>query len=305
MPTAAEVLQDPKFQGLPIDERRKVLTTVDSNFGSLPSSEQDRVLGYTSPSVVDKIRNYMGTGDPNTPPHLPTDADKFNFPPWLNAVATAGALTSGAQALGDIAEYGIPAGVKAVGAGLKSALAPKSTGRIAKFAQGVGNYFDEQAASKVPDALRTSAEGYDPAKAKALNKQLLKSSPGSDAGGGRSYGMPKKAPGVATSPPTTGASTPEVPSTPDTPVPAPAPSKTAQNLADKIQEHTTAKDQAIISHLKDKGVTPDQFKAMSPEEQNGVLNELNSKTGKKYRFRFDRGTQGTDAVNRLLDTWGK
>lgn len=141
-------------------------------------------------STVDKIRNYMGTGDTTKAAHLPTDSDTFSFPPWLNAVGTAAALGSGAQALGDLAEMGLPAGAKAVGAFAKGVLAPKPTGRIARGVQAVRDFFEEQAASKVPDALRTSAQGYDAATAKQASKQLNKFTPGSEPSG-RSYKTPK------------------------------------------------------------------------------------------------------------------
>jgi hypothetical protein len=48
MADVAAVLKDPKFQGLPVEERRKVLTSIDSNFGGLAAAEQDKVLGVTA-----------------------------------------------------------------------------------------------------------------------------------------------------------------------------------------------------------------------------------------------------------------
>jgi hypothetical protein len=51
MADAASVLKDPNFQGLPIEERRKVLSAVDPNFGGLQSSEQDKVLGISAASA--------------------------------------------------------------------------------------------------------------------------------------------------------------------------------------------------------------------------------------------------------------
>lgn len=43
--TPADVLQDPNFKALPVEERRKVLLHLDSRFGSLPRTEQDKVIG--------------------------------------------------------------------------------------------------------------------------------------------------------------------------------------------------------------------------------------------------------------------
>lgn len=48
MASPAQVLKDPAFQGLPVEERRKVLVKIDPQFGSLPPVEQDKVLGFKS-----------------------------------------------------------------------------------------------------------------------------------------------------------------------------------------------------------------------------------------------------------------
>ena len=48
MPTVTEVLQDSEFTALPTEERRKVLSAIDTDFSALPGSEQDKVLGVTS-----------------------------------------------------------------------------------------------------------------------------------------------------------------------------------------------------------------------------------------------------------------
>lgn len=274
-PTQADIVNElySRRDTLPADKRAVVEELHNRFAGQQPSQ----------PSTVDKVRQFM-LGSPNG--NILTRSggpDKtFEFPPWLNAVATAGAIGSGAQALGDIAEYGIPAGIKAIGAGLKSAATPKPTGRIAKFAKGIGDFYENQAASKTtaatldearqaaarydamrkgvqpqapasapppiprtasgrpltadeiafqeagthpgtapedypqpppetpvpapapvqPSPLETSATGYDPAKARALNKQLLRYSRGSEGSGGRSYGVPRRAPG-GSSPPAT------------------------------------------------------------------------------------------------------
>jgi hypothetical protein len=46
MATPAQVLQDPMFQGLPLEERRKVLLRVDPSFGELARDQQDKVLSW-------------------------------------------------------------------------------------------------------------------------------------------------------------------------------------------------------------------------------------------------------------------
>lgn len=51
--TPQEILADPQFQALPLEERRKVLLTVDSKrFGALPMLEQNKVLGVKQPPVA-------------------------------------------------------------------------------------------------------------------------------------------------------------------------------------------------------------------------------------------------------------
>lgn len=44
MATPAQVLKDPNFLSLPVEERRKVLSTIDPNFSLLPRAEQDKVF---------------------------------------------------------------------------------------------------------------------------------------------------------------------------------------------------------------------------------------------------------------------
>lgn len=44
-PTVDQVWSDPDFQGLPIEEKRKVLSSVDPDFAGLKKVEQDQVLG--------------------------------------------------------------------------------------------------------------------------------------------------------------------------------------------------------------------------------------------------------------------
>jgi hypothetical protein len=46
-PTVAQVLQDPKFYGLPPVEQKKVLSRLDSDFRQLPAQEQDKVLAIS------------------------------------------------------------------------------------------------------------------------------------------------------------------------------------------------------------------------------------------------------------------
>jgi hypothetical protein len=47
MADVATVLKDPNFQGMPIEERRKVISSLDQNFGQLHPDEQNKVLGFT------------------------------------------------------------------------------------------------------------------------------------------------------------------------------------------------------------------------------------------------------------------
>jgi hypothetical protein len=44
----AQVLQDPDFQGLPLEERRKVLIAIDRRFAELSTEEQNKILGQNS-----------------------------------------------------------------------------------------------------------------------------------------------------------------------------------------------------------------------------------------------------------------
>ena len=44
-PDIKQVWSDPDFQGLPMEEKRKVLTNIDPDFSALPSDQQDQVLG--------------------------------------------------------------------------------------------------------------------------------------------------------------------------------------------------------------------------------------------------------------------
>jgi hypothetical protein len=46
MASSAEILKDPDFQGLPLEERRKVLLSVDPDFQGLPAIEQNKVLQF-------------------------------------------------------------------------------------------------------------------------------------------------------------------------------------------------------------------------------------------------------------------
>lgn len=51
MADVATILKDPVFHQLPIEERRKVLSTVDPNFAGLPVAEQDKVFLALAPSA--------------------------------------------------------------------------------------------------------------------------------------------------------------------------------------------------------------------------------------------------------------
>lgn len=50
-PDVKTVFEDPEFQALPAEERRKVLSSIDSDFLALAVAEQDKVLGSVSPSL--------------------------------------------------------------------------------------------------------------------------------------------------------------------------------------------------------------------------------------------------------------
>lgn len=50
-PSVEEVWNDPDFQGLPAEEKRKVLTQIDNDFAQLPTAEQDKVVGIDAVST--------------------------------------------------------------------------------------------------------------------------------------------------------------------------------------------------------------------------------------------------------------
>ena len=52
-----QILADPEFQGMAAEERRKVLATVDESFAALRNTEQDKVLGITSPGWKQTVSN--------------------------------------------------------------------------------------------------------------------------------------------------------------------------------------------------------------------------------------------------------
>lgn len=54
MPTTQEVLQDPNFQSLPTEEKRKVLLKIDDNFRGLPDVEQTKVISRLGKPSTEK-----------------------------------------------------------------------------------------------------------------------------------------------------------------------------------------------------------------------------------------------------------
>lgn len=163
MPTPAEVLQDPKFQGLPMDERRKVLTKIDPNFGKLAAPEQDRVLGSKSQigirpaTIIESVRSrfHQLATDP-----IGTLSEK-QFP---NAQSVDTGLSD--FMLGGISAAKVP-GADKIGVAAKAFLAPKPTGRIARTIQALKSTASDAAeAEKMKDPayarLVKSNEGYKP-----------------------------------------------------------------------------------------------------------------------------------------------
>lgn len=64
MADVKQILADPEFQGMHIEERRKVLLKVDSDFGSMAREEQDRVLNFRGgqpkqPAITGEQRQLM------------------------------------------------------------------------------------------------------------------------------------------------------------------------------------------------------------------------------------------------------
>lgn len=118
--TPQEILNDDKFYSLPVEERLKVLKTVDSNFGSLPKPEQIKV-------VDSKLAK---TWQPPT-----AEEEAIQEPGMVGtllnpAEMVSSALTGGISALRvgkpiikevvDWATYGIPSAAKSVGKGAQS-----------------------------------------------------------------------------------------------------------------------------------------------------------------------------------------
>jgi len=52
MAEVKQVLSDPKFQGLPFEEKRKVLVAIDTNFAGLPVQEQTRAMNALGVDVL-------------------------------------------------------------------------------------------------------------------------------------------------------------------------------------------------------------------------------------------------------------
>lgn len=93
-PDVQQVWGDPDFQGLPMEEKRKVLTSIDPDFKGLPSDQQDQVLG---------VHTLQSAASQN-PDILKSTFDALS--PTLNQVATGGASTDiigGSNQFGDMA----------------------------------------------------------------------------------------------------------------------------------------------------------------------------------------------------------
>ncbi len=59
-PTVDEVWADPDFQGLPAEEKQKVLTTIDPDYAALPPEEQAKVVGLEASSSQASAPEKMG-----------------------------------------------------------------------------------------------------------------------------------------------------------------------------------------------------------------------------------------------------
>lgn len=119
-PTVQEVWNDPDFQGLPIEEKRKVLTSIDSDFKGLPVGEQDKVLGVHTlsslsqsqekqPGISDKLIGMAGK--------VANIAYSINDPGILaqNLIANRQAVVNNAPIIGGIAGGMVGAGTGFIG----------------------------------------------------------------------------------------------------------------------------------------------------------------------------------------------
>ncbi len=71
MATPAQVLKDPNFLALPVEEQRKVLSAIDPNFGMLPKAEQDKVFKVSVPTTITEKIDTTKWGHPNYKSSLP------------------------------------------------------------------------------------------------------------------------------------------------------------------------------------------------------------------------------------------
>ncbi len=71
MASPADVLKDDKFWGLPTQERVKVLSTLDPNFGGLAATEQLKVVGErpAQKSAFQRFAGALGEGNPLSMQH--------------------------------------------------------------------------------------------------------------------------------------------------------------------------------------------------------------------------------------------
>jgi hypothetical protein len=103
-----QILQDPNFQGLPEQERLKVLRTVDPMFAGLPEAEQFKVIGggkpTASPEKTAGIPELIGRG---LIEQLP-----------VAGMMAGGAIGTAAGGLGAVPGAALGAGVGAAGRGL-------------------------------------------------------------------------------------------------------------------------------------------------------------------------------------------
>jgi len=76
-----------------------------------------------------------------------------------------------------------------------------------------------------------------------------------------------------------------------------------KTFGEKMALQSKAKDTSIVNYAKAKGLTRDQFSALSVAQKNDLLRELNTLTGKKHNLWREGDEHSGASINRLLDFW--
>ncbi len=126
MATPQEVLSDPKFHALPVEEKRKVMLAVDpSGFGALAPQEQDRVFSvaapahrYTPEEVQEHFKNFAPlqykTGlDPNAPSSTVSEQAGQGFMDMVPTPSKVGKLLTSGHIVENMAAPNIEQGRRA------------------------------------------------------------------------------------------------------------------------------------------------------------------------------------------------